>query len=235
MIIGIDLGTTNSVVAIMRDEKPELIPNALGDVLTPSVVGFDPNSELLVGAAAKELQVVHPDRCASLFKRHMGGDWSIELDDRKFTPEELSALVMRSLKEDAEAYLGESIRRAVITVPAYFNDDQRKATLRAGKLPGLEVERIINEPTAAAIAYGLHESDQEKVVVVIDLGGGTFDVSVVEMFEGTVEVRASSGECFLGGEDFTRTMASRILQSQGHVFEQIEAKSPLLASADPPV
>jgi molecular chaperone HscC len=230
MIIGIDLGTTNSVVSIMDQGGPQLIPNALGDVLTPSVVGVDVDGEMLVGRAAKELQVIHPDRCAALFKRQMGSEWSTSLDGKKFSPEDLSALVVRSLKQDAEAYLGQSIERAVITVPAYFNDNQRTATLRAGQAAGLKVERILNEPTAAAIAYGLHEANEEKVVVVFDLGGGTFDISVVELFEGTVEVRASSGECFLGGEDFTRLLAARVMQQQGEVFERAEMDFPKMVS-----
>jgi molecular chaperone HscC len=230
MIIGIDLGTTNSVAAIMRDHGPELIPNALGEVLTPSVVGIDLQGDLLVGRPAVELQVLHPERCASVFKRYMGTDWTATLEGRKFTPEQLSSLVLRSLKADAEAHLGEPITRAVITVPAYFNDHQRKATIRAGKMAGLTVERIINEPTAAAIAYGLHESQDEKVVIVFDLGGGTFDVSVVELFEGAVEVRASSGECWLGGEDFTRTLAARVLETQGMMFERAELDAPAMVS-----
>lgn len=203
MIIGIDLGTTNSVAAVMRDGQPVLIPNALGEFLTPSVVGVDLQGDLLVGRSAVELQVLPPERCASLFKRYMRTDWNAELDGQRFSPEQLSSLILRSLKADAEAFLGQPVTRAVITVPAYFNDLQRKATIRAGKIAGLTVERIINEPTAAAIAYGLHESKEEKIVVVFDLGGGTFDVSVVELFDGAVEVRASSGECWLGGEDFT--------------------------------
>jgi molecular chaperone HscC len=230
MIIGIDLGTTNSVAAVMRDKGPELIPNALGEVLTPSVIGIDLQGDLLVGRAALELQVLYPERCASVFKRHMGTDWTVVLEGQKFTPEQLSSLVLRSLKADAEAVLGEPVTRAVITVPAYFNDHQRKATIRAGKMAGLTVERIINEPTAAAIAYGLHESKDEKVVIVFDLGGGTFDVSVVELFEGAVEVRASSGECWLGGEDFTRTLAARVLETQGMMFERAELEAPAMVS-----
>ena len=230
MIIGIDLGTTNSVAAYMADDGPVLIPNSLGHRLTPSVVGIDLQGELVVGLTAKELQVLHPQRCASLFKRQMGTDWRIQLANRTFTPEELSGLVLKSLKLDAEAHLGEPVERAVITVPAYFNDDQRSATLRAGRLAGLQVDRIINEPTAAAIAYGLKESEQDKVVAVFDLGGGTFDISIVEMFEGSVEVRSSAGECFLGGEDFTRLMAARVLELRGQVFEHLELQSPALVS-----
>jgi molecular chaperone HscC len=160
----------------------------------------------------------------------MGTDWTCELPGRRFTPEELSSLVLSSLKRDAEAHLGQTVDRAVITVPAYFNEHQRKSTMRAGRIAGFEVERILNEPTSAAIAYGLHDGHQEKVLVVFDLGGGTFDVSVVDLFEGTVEVRASSGETFLGGEDFTNTMAARIVESRGYVFERAETEHPCLVS-----
>lgn len=230
VIIGIDLGTTNSVVAAMTDEGPKLIPNVLGETLTPSVVGIDESDKLLVGRAAKELQVVSPERCASIFKRHMGTEWSVKLAGKKFSPEELSALVLQSLKEDAAAYLKQPVERAVITVPAYFNEHQRKATINAGRIAGLKVERIFNEPTAAAVAYGFHELKDDKTIVVLDLGGGTFDVSVVELFEGVLEVRASSGENFLGGEDFTRVMAGRILQKQDYSFERAEHEWPKLVS-----
>jgi len=230
VIIGIDLGTTNSVVAAMTDDGPKLIPNALGETLTPSVVGLDDKDTLLVGRAARELQVVSPERCASIFKRHMGTEWSVKLCGRKFSPEELSSLVLQSLKDDAAAFLKQPIERAVITVPAYFNEHQRKATMNAGRIAGLKVERIFNEPTAAAVAYGFHEMKDDKTIVVLDLGGGTFDVSVVELFEGVLEVRASSGENFLGGEDFTRVMAAKILQQQGLIFERAEHESPKLVS-----
>lgn len=230
MIIGIDLGTTNSVAAHMTAEGPQLIPNALGETLTPSVVGFETSGELLVGRMALEYQVLYPERCASLFKRYMGSDWTFSANGKSFTPEHLSSLVLRSLKEDAEAHLGDSVTRAVITVPAYFNNLQRKATIRAGQIAGLKVERIINEPTAASIAYGLHELSEDKVIVVFDLGGGTFDVSVVELFEGAIEVRASAGESFLGGEDFTKTFAARLLQQQGVMFERAELEMPAMVS-----
>jgi molecular chaperone HscC len=229
-IIGIDLGTTNSVAAYLADGGPRIIPNALGEPLTPSVVGIDEGGKLLVGRAARELQVMHPERCASVFKRHMGSDWTALLAGKKFTPEELSGLVLRALKEDAEAHFGHPVERAVVTVPAYFNDHQRKATLNAGRIAGFKVERIFNEPTAAALAYGFHESRQAKVLLVFDLGGGTFDVSLVELFEGTVEVRASSGESFLGGEDITRTLAARVLDQFGHRFERTEMEAPLLVA-----
>lgn len=230
IIVGIDLGTTHSAVAHMAEGGPRLIPNALGEVLTPSVVGLEADGKLLVGRAAKEWQVLQPDRCVGLFKRRMGSDWHAELGDRQFSPEELSSLVLRSLKEDAEKFLKEPIAQAVITVPAYFNDQQRKATIAAGRIAGLHVERILNEPTAAALAYGFHESREDKVLLIFDLGGGTFDVSLVELFEGTLEVRASSGECFLGGEDFTRTLAARLLEQFGHPFERAELQMPLLVA-----
>jgi molecular chaperone HscC len=230
MILGIDLGTTNSSAAYMTPEGPRLIPNALGEVLTPSVVGVDLKGEVLVGQAAKDLQVTHPERCASAFKRQMGTDWSVDLAGHHFTPETLSSLVLRSLKQDSEAHFGRPIEQAVITVPAYFNEHQRKATIQAGRIAGLQVNRILNEPTAAAIAYGFHESNEDKHILVIDLGGGTFDVSVVEMFEGTVEVRASSGDSFLGGEDFTAALAARVLESRGLVFERTEMELPLMVS-----
>lgn len=229
-VIGIDLGTTHSAAAYMTDEGPRLIPNALGNVLTPSIVGVDEAGQLLIGRAARELQVLQPERCAALFKRQMGSDYSANLAGRKFSPEELSSLILRSLKADAEALFGEPALRAVITVPAYFNDRQRKATLNAGRIAGLQVERIFNEPTAAALAYGFHEIRDDQVLLIFDLGGGTFDVSVVELFEGVLEVRASCGESFLGGEDFTRTMAARILEMHGQAFERAELEAPLLVS-----
>jgi molecular chaperone HscC len=229
-IIGIDLGTTNSAAAYMDGPGPRLIPNALGDVLTPSVVGVGEDGRVIVGREAKELQVIHPERCASLFKRRMGSDWTVKLAGRTYKPEELSGLVLRSLKQDAEAHLGRPIGRAVITVPAYFHEHQRKATLSAGRIAGLEVMRILNEPTAAALAYGLHDGQRESILLVFDLGGGTFDVSVVDLMEGAVEVRASSGEGFLGGEDFTRRLAAHVLTRCGLNFERAEAESPRLVS-----
>ncbi len=229
-IIGIDLGTTNSAVAHLTAEGPRIIPNALGGRLTPSVVGVDDAGVVLVGAAAKEYQVLRPDRCAVLFKRLMGSERSTKLGKKEFSPEELSSLVLRSLKADAEAYFGCPVTRAVITCPAYFNDRQRKATIAAGRIAGLTVERILNEPTAAAIAYGFHEADQDRCLLIFDLGGGTFDVSVVELFEGTLEVRSSAGETSLGGEDFTRALAARILEARGQSYERAEAMTPLLVS-----
>ncbi len=229
-IIGIDLGTTNSAVAHLGASGPEIIPNALGGRLTPSVVGVDDSGTVLVGAAAKEWQVLRPDRCAALFKRHMGTDRKYDLGKKSLTPEELSGFVLRSLKDDAEAFFHCPVTRAVITCPAYFNDRQRKATLAAGRIAGLTVERILNEPTAAAIAYGFHEARTDRTLLIFDLGGGTFDVSVVEIFDGTLEVRASAGETSLGGEDFTRTLAARVLEGLGQSFERAEAVTPLLVS-----
>lgn len=230
MIIGIDLGTTNSLAAYLTPDGPQLIPNALGEFLTPSMVGIDLDGQVIVGRIAREFQVLHPDRCAATFKRNMGAEWTAQLADKSLTAVELSSLILKSLKVDAEAHLRKSVNEAVITVPAYFNELQRKATMRAGKMAGLEVKRILNEPTAAAIAYGIHEADDEKVVVIYDLGGGTFDVSVLERYAGTLEIRASAGEIFLGGEDFTNTLAARVLESRGLVFERAEIEQPLLVS-----
>lgn len=225
-IIGIDLGTTFSAVAYLAENEPRLIPNALGEVLTPSVVGVATDGAVVVGRAAKELQVVQPDRCVGAFKRYMGTDWTTEIGGYSFTPEMLSSQVLTALKRDAEAFFQDKIENVVITVPAYFNEDQRKATIRAGEIAGLNVHRILNEPTAAAIAYGWHTATAEQIIVVLDLGGGTFDVSIVDQFEGTLEVRASSGETFLGGEDFTNTLAARVLESKGLNFEQEEVRHP---------
>ena len=201
MIVGIDLGTTNSAVAVWRDGGPVLVPNALGDLLTPSAVSMDKDGAVMVGMAARERQSTHPRDTATAFKRYIGTQQSVTLGKRKFDAEELSALVLKSLKADAEAFTGESVTGAVITVPAYFNDRQRKATRRAGELAGPRVDRLVNEPTAAALAFGIQSREQEPFLV-FDLGGGTFDVSIVEVFEGVVEVRASSGDNRLGGEDF---------------------------------
>jgi len=207
VIIGIDLGTTNSAVAVWRDGQAELIPNSLGHRLTPSAVSVDEATDsILVGLAARERQSTHAKLTATAFKRYMGSSRTTRLGKKSFTPEELSALVLKSLKADAEAYLGQPVTEAVITVPAYFNDKQRKATRRAGELAGLKVERLLNEPTAAALAYGIHELDNEARFLVFDLGGGTFDVSVLELFEGVIEVRASTGDNHLGGEDFNQLL-----------------------------
>jgi molecular chaperone HscC len=214
-IVGIDLGTTNSLVAVWREGRAEIIPNVLGEKLTPSVVGLDDDGQILVGQAAKERLITHPEKTVASFKRAMGTDRQFQLGDRFFRPEELSSLVLRSLREDAEALLEEAVEEAVISVPAYFNDAQRKATRNAGRLAGLRVERLINEPTAAAIAYGLHRAATESQFLVFDLGGGTFDVSVLELFDGIMEVRASAGDNYLGGDDFTAAFAAAFLRQAG--------------------
>jgi molecular chaperone HscC len=213
MIVGIDLGTTNSLVSAWIDGAPRLIPNALGAMLTPSCVGIDQDGSVLVGEAARERLQTHPGHTASLFKRYMGSARTVRLGDRDYRAEELSALVLRSLKADAEAALGMPVTEAIITVPAYFSDAQRKATRIAGELAGLRVERLLNEPTAAALAYGLHDAQGETQFLVFDLGGGTFDVSILEMFDGVMEVRASAGDNMLGGEDFVTLIAELAFQN----------------------
>ena len=200
-IIGIDLGTTNSCVSIVEGGHPVIIPNDTGERGTPSVVAFTQKGDVLVGSAAKRQQTVNPDRTISSVKRQMGTDWSIRIDGKKWTAQEISALILRRLKQDAEAYLGEAVTDAVITVPAYFNDIQRQATKDAGRIAGLNVKRIINEPTSAALAYGLNNGTPQKIMVY-DLGGGTFDVSIIEIGEGVIEVLATSGDNHLGGDDF---------------------------------
>ncbi len=210
-ILGIDLGTTNSACAIWRDGKVELIPNRLGEWLTPSAVFLDADDKLIVGQTARERSVTDPTHTASVFKRYMGTNRKIKLGKKTFSATELSAMVLKSLKDDAEQYLGETITQAVISVPAYFNDTQRKATVLAGELANLKVERLINEPTAAAMTYGLHEKPEHTQFMVIDLGGGTFDVSIMEYFDGVLEVHASSGDNFLGGEDFLEVLVNKYL------------------------
>lgn len=206
MIIGIDLGTTHSLLAIWEDGAAKLIPNALGSLLTPSVVSVDKDGSILVGQSAKERLISHPEQTASVFKRFMGSQKVYRLGMQRFSAEELSALVLKSLKADAEAYLGEPITDAVITVPAYFNDHQRHATKHAAQIAGLTVRRLLNEPTAAAMAYGLHETTKDCEFLVLDLGGGTFDVTLLELFSGIMEVRSSAGDNSLGGEDFTELL-----------------------------
>ncbi|MBX3594975.1 molecular chaperone HscC [Sphingomonas sp.] len=218
MIIGIDLGTTNSAAAVWRGGRAELIPNRLGHVLTPSAVSIGADGEVITGLAARERMASHPDVTATAFKRYMGTRRSVRLGNRSFSPEELSALVLQGLKADAEAFLGEPVTEAVITVPAYFNDKQRKATHRAGELAGLKVERLVNEPTAAALAYGIHQLDDESRFLVFDLGGGTFDVSIVEIFEGIIEVRASTGDNHLGGEDFNELLVAMMRDAHADAF-----------------
>jgi molecular chaperone HscC len=206
MLVGIDLGTTNSLIGVFRDGRPELIRNPLGDLLTPSAVSVDESGRVLVGLAARERAAMHPRHTAQAFKRWMGTDREIALGKRRFRAEELSALVLQSLKADAEAFLGAPVSEAIITVPAYFNEEQRRATRAAGQIAGLKVERLLNEPTAAGLAYGLQERSDHSTFLVFDLGGGTFDVSVLEYFEGVVEVRASAGDTRLGGEDFVQVL-----------------------------
>lgn len=210
-LLGIDLGTTNSLVAVWRDGQAQLIPNALGDVLTPSVVSLDDDGSILVGAPARARLTTHPERSVSAFKRFMGSDKKFELGEQSFSPEELSALVLGALKADAEAFLGCPVSEAVISVPAYFSDEQRKRTSFAAELAGLSVQRLINEPTAAAMAYGLHEKKFERTLI-FDLGGGTFDVTVLEYALPLIEVHASTGDNFLGGEDFTAALLQACLQ-----------------------
>ena len=206
MIIGIDLGTTNSLVAYFTEEGPKIIPNRLGKNLTPSVVSIDEEEQVYVGELAVERMLLYPDSAASVFKRDMGSKKQFKLLNKTFLAEELSSLVLRALKEDAESYLGEEVTEAVISVPAYFDDARRRATKRAGELAGLKVERIISEPTAAAIAYGLYQSQEQARFLVFDLGGGTFDVSILELYDTILEVRAVAGDNFLGGEDFTAVL-----------------------------
>jgi molecular chaperone DnaK len=200
--VGIDLGTTNSVVAVLTGGEPEVIANAEGSRTTPSVVAFAKNGEVLVGEVAKRQAVTNVDRTIRSVKRHMGTDWSIAIDDKKYTAQEISARVLQKLKRDAEAYLGETITDAVITVPAYFNDAERQATKEAGTIAGLNVLRIVNEPTAAALAYGLDKGETDQTILVFDLGGGTFDVSLLEIGEGVIEVKATNGDNHLGGDDW---------------------------------
>jgi molecular chaperone DnaK len=201
-IIGIDLGTTNSCVAVYEGGEPVVIPNPEGARTTPSVVAFSKTGERLVGQVAKRQAITNPDRTVSSIKRHMGSDYKVTIDDKRYTPQEISAMVLQKLKSDAEAYLGTTVTQAVITVPAYFTDSQRQATKDAGKIAGLEVLRIINEPTAAALAYGVDKETTEQKIMVFDLGGGTFDVSLLEISDGVFEVLATNGDTKLGGDDF---------------------------------
>src|SRR6201995_2499111 len=200
--VGIDLGTTNSVVAVLEGGEPTVIANAEGARTTPSVVAFAKSGEVLVGEVAKRQAVTNIDRTIRSVKRHMGTDWKQKIDDKDFTAQQISAFVLQKLKRDAESYLGETVSEAVITVPAYFNDAQRQATKEAGQIAGLNVLRIVNEPTAAALAYGLDKGETEQTILVFDLGGGTFDVSLLEIGEGVIEVKATSGDNHLGGDDW---------------------------------
>ena len=209
--VGIDLGTTNSVIAVLEGGDPAIIPNAEGGRTTPSVVSFK-DGEVLVGEVAKRQAITNPDQTVRSVKRHMGTGWSIEVDDKKLTAQEISARILMKLKRDAEAYLGDKVTDAVITVPAYFNDAQRQATKEAGQIAGLEVLRIINEPTAAALAYGLDKEESDHSILVFDLGGGTFDVSVLEIGEGVFEVKATSGDTNLGGDDWDQKVIDWLVE-----------------------
>ena len=209
-IIGIDLGTTNSCVAVMEGGKPVVIANSEGMRTTPSVVGFLKTGERVVGEPAKRQAVTNADKTISSIKRHMGSDYRVEIDGKKYSPQEISAMILQKLKSDAEGYLGEKVTEAVITVPAYFSDGQRQATKDAGKIAGLDVKRIINEPTAAALSYGL-DNEQEQRIMVYDLGGGTFDVSIIEIGEGVIEVLATAGDNKLGGDDFDNAITQYML------------------------
>ena len=211
-VIGIDLGTTNSCVAVIEGGEPVVIPNAEGARTTPSVVAFGKTGERLVGQVAKRQAITNPDRTVSSIKRQMGSDYKVKIDDKKYTPQEISAMILQKLKTDAESYLGEKVTEAVITVPAYFTDSQRQATKDAGKIAGLEVKRIINEPTAAALAYGIDKENDQKVMVY-DLGGGTFDVSIIEMGDGVTEVLATNGDTHLGGDDFDHVLIDYMAES----------------------
>lgn len=217
MIIGIDLGTTNSLAAYFTEEGPKIIPNRMGRRLTPSVVSMDEEEQIYVGDTAVERNLLYPGSGAAVFKRDMGSQKKFKLLHKTFTAEELSSFVLRALKEDAEHYLGEEVTEAVISVPAYFNDARRRATKRAGELAGLKVERIISEPTAAAIAYGLYQNKEHARFLVFDLGGGTFDVSILEHFDTILEVRAVAGDNFLGGEDFTAVLEDMFFEKYPQV------------------
>ena len=213
--VGIDLGTTNSCVSVLEGGEPTVIANAEGARTTPSIVAFAKNGEVLVGEVAKRQSVTNVDRTIRSVKRHMGASWNIDIDGKKYTPQEISARVLQKLKRDAESYLGETVTDAVITVPAYFNDAQRQATKEAGEIAGLNVLRIINEPTAAALAYGLDKADKEQTILVFDLGGGTFDVSLLEIGDGVVEVKATNGDNHLGGDDWDQALVDHLVTTFG--------------------
>ena len=211
--VGIDLGTTNSCVSVLEGGEPTVIANAEGARTTPSIVAFAKNGEVLVGEVAKRQSVTNVDRTIRSVKRHIGTNWNIDIDNKKYTSQEISARVLQKLKRDAESYLGETVTDAVITVPAYFNDAQRQATKEAGEIAGLNVLRIINEPTAAALAYGLDKGDKEQTILVFDLGGGTFDVSLLEIGDGVVEVKATNGDNHLGGDDWDQALVDHLVNN----------------------
>lgn len=225
MIIGIDLGTTNSLVSYFTENGPVIIPNRLGDNLTPSVVSMDDDGQVYIGKTARERKIKYPEFTAEVFKRSMGTQKSFKLGEKTFTTEELSSFIIRSLKEDAEEFLNQNITEAVISVPAYFNDAQRKATQRAGQLAGLKVERMINEPTAAAIAYGLHQEKINTKFLVFDLGGGTFDVSILELYKNVMEVRAVAGDNYLGGEDFTEVLMNMFIKNKDIDIDLLDSRT----------
>jgi molecular chaperone DnaK len=211
--VGIDLGTTNSVVSVLEAGEPTVIPNAEGARTTPSVVGFSKSDEVLVGEVAKRQAITNPDRTIRSVKRFMGDNsWHLDIDGKRYTPQEISARILQKLKRDAESYLGDTVNQAVITVPAYFDDAQRTATKEAGQIAGLEVLRIINEPTAAALAYGL-DKEEDQTVLVFDLGGGTFDVSVLEISDGIFQVKSTSGNTHLGGDDWDQRVIDWLVKS----------------------
>ncbi|NDH13404.1 MAG: molecular chaperone DnaK, partial [Actinobacteria bacterium] len=211
--VGIDLGTTNSCVSVLEGGEATVIANAEGARTTPSIVAFAKNGEVLVGEVAKRQSVTNVERTIRSVKRHMGTNWSMDIDGKKYTPQEISARILQKLKRDAESYLGETVTDAVITVPAYFNDAQRQATKEAGEIAGLNVLRIINEPTAAALAYGLDKSDKEETILVFDLGGGTFDVSLLDIGDGVVEVKATNGDNHLGGDDWDEALVNFLVKT----------------------
>ncbi len=213
--VGIDLGTTNSCVSVLEGGEPTVIANAEGARTTPSIVAFAKNGEVLVGEVAKRQSVTNVERTIRSVKRHMGTNWTVDIDGKKYTAQEISARTLQKLKRDAEAYLGETVTDAVITVPAYFNDAQRQATKEAGEIAGLNVLRIINEPTAAALAYGLDKADKEQTILVFDLGGGTFDVSLLEIGDGVVEVKATNGDNNLGGDDWDQALVDHLVTTFG--------------------
>ena len=225
MIVGIDLGTTNSLIAYFEGEEAKIIPNRLGENLTPSVISIDDEGTVYVGKTAKERKLTYPDQSADVFKRSMGTNKKFKLGEREFSAEELSSLVLKSLKEDAESFLGTEVKEAVISVPAYFNDAQRKATKRAGEMAGFVVERIVSEPTAAAIAYGLNKKNADTKFIVFDLGGGTFDVSILELYQNIMEVRAVAGDNFLGGEDFTEILVQMFFREKNIDQDELDVKT----------
>lgn len=225
MIVGIDLGTTNSLIAYFDKDEAKVIPNKLGEMLTPSVVSVDEEGVVYVGKTARERGMTNPSQTASVFKRSMGTGKKFMLGEREFTAEELSSLVIKSLKEDAEVFFGHEVTEAVISVPAYFNDAQRKATKKAGEMAGFVVERIVSEPTAAAIAYGLNKKNADTKFLVFDLGGGTFDVSILELYQNIMEVRAVAGDNYLGGEDFTEVLEQMFFREKEIDQDELDAKT----------